>query len=342
MTDSLTDSFADHIPWLNQCNIDNRPKLNMGDLRGPEGNMNNILMSYNEAMSSQGFRDEARYWGREIYHFNMLRLRDLNMNYNQVMGFILSMTNSSLEIMMNAERGILSAPFVENKNAYNSNGENCYGRTPIFYAVSEPKTQTRSIQDIIYDEGFEILLEKDKLGMTPFDHWLLSGKVRAYVKGMMNLVINATEEEIKEVMNNKPFGYSSHDNIASHVKKVGISGAFYYALLKSTDQNKNEYIDKYVGDVLKNLEALETSDKKKLPQAFKDVLGNIEDFKYLAKENDKFKYIILRTENQLEIKMMERYGAKYPEFKALMERKQLMKAMEVSPEVQEIRKSRRL
>lgn len=343
MSENMSEIFKDHIPWLNQCNIENRPKLNLGNLQGTDGNINDILINYSNAMSSQGFVEESKYWGREAYHFNMLRLKRLNMNYDQAMSFILSMTNSNLEIMINSELGENSFPYTDNKNTYSTEGVNCYGRTAAFYAPANPKPGNYGLQDFIYDEGFEVLLEKDKLGMTPFDHWLLAGKMKAYVKGMMNVVINATEEEMKELINNKPFGYSAHDNIAAHVNKVGISNAFYYVLLKSTDETKNVYIDNYVSSVFKALQGVEKETKKnQMVDIFKNTLENLNDFKYLSKDNERFKYIILKTENKIENRLIQNYGSKYPELKAMLEKKQINESLNISQEVQEIRKSRRL
>ena len=46
--------------------------------------------------------------------------------------------------------------------------------------------------------------------------------------------------------------------------------------------------------------------------------------------------------HKIENKLMSDYGAKFPEVKALLEKKRITESLNVSPEVQEIKKSRRL
>jgi len=75
---------------------------------------------------------------------------------------------------------------------------------------------------------------------------------------------------------------------------------------------------------------------------FKNTLENLNDFKYLSKDNERFKYIILKTENKIENRLIQNYGSKYPELKAMLEKKQINESLNISQEVQEIRKSRRL
>lgn len=339
---NLSTVYKDYIPLFNQCNIKNRPKIDLGNMLGEDGNINQILLNYNIGMKEQGFVQEANYWGNDLFLFNYRKLQKLNISNEQAMSFIFAMTNSNVELMIKMEEGQVPEEKYKSNKIKFENGKNCYGRSAVFYVNSE------TMQEIINDEGFEVLLEKDKLGMTPFDHWLLSGRNKAYVTGMMNLIINATEEEIKEVMNNTVFGYSVQDNIAAFVSKVGISNALYYTLLKSTEEDKENYINKYILDIFnilnKNFETVGNNKKEKesFLSAINNILGNIDDFKYLTEDNEKIKYIMENIEKKLENKLITSFGDKLPECKAIIEKRAINKILDVSPEIMNIKKSRRL
>lgn len=338
MTGDLLNVYGDYIPLLNSCDLQKRPKVDLGNMLGEDGNVNNILMNFSNSMSEQGYIEESKYWGNEIFLFNYKRLESLKMRFDTAMKFILAMGNTNLEMMMLAEQGEKFEPYKTNPNIFDENGLNCFGRSKVFYAKKNPGAGKESLQDMIDEHGFEILLEKDKLGMTPFDHWLLSGKSKAYVVGLQNLVINGTEEEIKSVMDNKVFDYSVQDSMAP---KFGITIAFYYTLLKSTNDNKDSMISNYVDYVSKKVSQAESElNNSKMSQVLMNVIENIEDFRYLAKGNLHFKTVIEKTDDILNKRLIDAHTKKNPVFKSMLEKRYLNKVL-ATEDVQSIKPSRK-
>lgn len=344
----LNNVFGFMNPHLNSFNLEKRPKLDLGNLLGEDGNTNNILIAFSSAMKDQNFIEESRYWGNSAYHFNARRLskENLNMDFDTMLKLVCSMTNTNLEVMLNLENDKPIEKFIDNKNEYFTTNTNCYDRGEIYYSYVNPKSGGRTLQNVIDDNGFEELLKKDKLGMTPFDHYLIADKKKPYVLGMQHLVINATKEEIDEVMNNKVFDYSFQDNLAP---KFGITISLYYALLKSSLETTDKYVGNYVHYVINAIKDENSnnslSGKQKTQHMSKiidNVLENINDFKYLTNDNVIYKSVIDKTEKLITDRLIE-FTKIYPELRARIELSVLQKEINSnSININEIRKTRRL
>ena len=353
----LNNAYGDFLPYLNNFKLKNRPLLNLGNVVGEDGNVNHILANFSNAMKSQGYYEESKYWGNNVFLFNVMRLKELKMNYDTMFKIIVSMTNTNVELMLKAENDIETTDkYKEYNNTYLTEGTNCFGRTEIFYSLVEPKNGGRNLRDVINDNGYEILLSKDNLGMTAFDHYLLADKKRAYVLGMQYLAVNAEPDEIKQILDNSIFDYNCHEKIA---KNKNITMAFYYALLKATVEPSEEdkYIDDYVKFIVKSIGKVERSFEEKnkysysnskspskskvLSEIFVNVLENINDIKGLGDYNVLYKKIIMKMEDRLESNLVE-FKSISPELKAMLEQKTLMKLTEENSLNNIITKKRRL
>lgn len=345
--EKLSEKYGQYLPFFNHCNIPNRPYVDLQNFDGNHGNTNDIVQNYNIAMSNQGFEEEARYWGNTAYQMGFKKLEECKIPYYVLIKLIFSMCESSFENQIKSESGESFSRPEEKENDFPDTGNNCYGRSHIFYAKVNADDYEMDLYELLADYGHEILLEKDKLGMMPVDHYLLAGKYKEYIYAMQVFSVSATPEEKEILLNNEVFGYNFHKNITP----LSISTRLSYILAQANEDNNKELITDYISYVLKAFnnydqklnDAKKSAIKSEVPLIHKaikisaiNVVKNVGDFSHMGTFNKNYERILDGIEDGL----LKAFIGKYKEIDELnvvFEKRMIDKVID-SSKIEQIKK----
>lgn len=345
--EKLSEKYGEYIPFFNHFNIPNRPYADLKNVDGIHGNTNEVVQNYNIAMSNQGFEEEARYWGNTAYHMGFKKLEECKIPYDVLMKLIFSMCDSNFEKEIKSELGERPTRLKENENDFPDTGNNCYGRSAIFYAQLNCADYEMDLYELLADYGHEILLEKDKLGMLPTDHYLLAGKYKEYIYAMQIFCLSATQEEKDILLNNEVFGYNFHKNITH----LSISTKLSYTLAQATENNHKELINDYTAYVIKAFnnydkklnDAKKSATKAEVPLIHKaikvsaiNVVKNVNDFAYMGTFNKNYESILEGIEDNLLKAFIGKYK-EIDEINVVFEKRMIDKVID-SSKIEQIKK----
>lgn len=345
--EKLSEIYSDYVPFFNVFNLKNRPAVDLLNFAGQHGNLIEVVQNYNIAMSGQGFIEEARYFGNSPYHLGFQRVKANGLTYDQVMKIIFSMTETNFENEIKAEQSGKYRSLEEKENDFFDTGANCYGRTNIFYAELNNDDYDLDLEELLMDDGYEILLVKDKVGMTPMDHYLLACKYKEYIYAMQVLSLSATNEEKMSVLGNTIFGFNCHEGITPN----SISLKLAFSLAKADGSNNKEIAKEFIAYSLKAFEQYETTLEKekkyannpKIAQIYRSIkaaaintIENIKDFGYMSAFNKDYEIILEKIEDGLLKAFMGKYK-EIEELHVLFEKKMLNKTVDTL-QIEKVRK----
>ena len=227
----------------NKFNLKNRPYLDIPNFSGEDGNPIKLSPLFSSAMLSAGYKEESRYLGGSSIG-NIIRKIE-GFDYQFITNLIFSLTETNVEMIdkAKAENDDDDDIIIVVKKKKN-NAENYLGRSDIYY------TDTNDMQtNILKDES--LFISKDKIGMTPFDHYLMTEKQDEYILGLQYLYINFDEKECADVINNKFLDQSLIDILG--YKRI--EGIIYTDLVKyyaTKDSNIPDQMCEKMQDVIRN------------------------------------------------------------------------------------------
>lgn len=231
---------------FNHFNLKNRPFLNVPTgLSGEDGNIIKLGPLFESTMRRAGYAEEAQYFGGNNL-MNIIQKVE-NFHYSSFMlPLIVSMTETNDEIEKRYEDTDEDIVIVRSKKK-KDNQENYLGRNPLFYA------NMYDFKETLID-NYDEFLEKDKIGMTIIDHYLMAEKYDVCTLAMQYIYLNKSPEEYQSVIDNKVFGQSIPDSLIHKNMEMNL----YYSLLQYGVDQSPELIK----EAIKNIDDLIAKHKK--------------------------------------------------------------------------------
>lgn len=227
----------------NKFNLKNRPYLAIPNFSGEDGNPIRLSPLFSSAMLSAGYKEESRYLGGSSIGNIIKKIEGFD--YQFITNLIFSLTETTVEMVdkakseSNDDEDIIIV--VKKKK---NNAENYLGRSDIYY------TDTNDMQtNILKDES--LFISKDKIGMTPFDHYLMADKQDEYILGLQYLYINFDEKECADVINNKFLDQSLID-ILGYKRIEGIIYTDLVRYYATKDSNIPDQMCEKIQDVIRD------------------------------------------------------------------------------------------
>lgn len=261
---------------FNQFNLKNRPFVNIGDFTGNDGNSFILAAKFRNGMKLAGYEEESEYLGgRSHSEYSNGKFDLLNMNRDFIENVVFSLAETNYEIEeKNKENDDDIVIVVKKKNKTPENESiNYLGRGSHFYATVE------TMKDEVvkhYDE----FLEKDKIGMTVLDHYLLSGKYSEYLLALQYIVINFTPEDYKNVFDNNVLGLKIIENMCEKNLLIMMHTNFAKYVLTKDESFIDETIENMNKELIK-IDKSKSTEKEKVDLA-KEVLNVMSISSYLA------------------------------------------------------------
>lgn len=178
---------------FNKFDLKKRPYLNIPDFKGEDGNPIRLAGLFSTAMNSAGLREEAVYFGGS--DFKKVLNHCSGLDYKFISTLIFAMTETNVEIIEKNKDNDDDEVIVIRKKKSSLDNENYLGRNKLYYTNTSDMLENMIMGDSLTD--------KDKIGMTPLDHYALSGKVNELALALQFLYINNDLEECREVMENQ-------------------------------------------------------------------------------------------------------------------------------------------
>lgn len=195
---------------FNQFNLNDRPVIDIGDFTGSDGNSFILAAKYKSGMKSAGYEEESLYLGGKSfseYSNGKFELLQMDRQFIENIVFSLAETNYEIEEKnKNDDEDMIIVIKKKKKASFNPDEINYLGRGSHYYATTE------TMKDEIL-KHYDHFLEKDKVGMTVLDHYILSEKYSEYALAVQFILINYLNESYEDAFNNKVFGLNILDNI---------------------------------------------------------------------------------------------------------------------------------
>jgi len=231
---------------FNHFNLKNRPFLNVPTgLSGEDGNIIKLGPLFESTMRRAGYPEEAQYFGGNNL-MDIIRKVE-NFTYSSfILPLIVSMTETSDEIEKKYEDTDEDIVIVRSKKK-KENQENYLGRNPLFYA------DMYNFKETLVD-NYDHFLEKDKIGMTILDHYLMAEKYDVCTLAMQYIYLNKDPEEYQGFIDNKVFELSIPESLIHKNMEMSL----YYSLLNYGVNQSPELID----GAIKNIDEMIAKHKK--------------------------------------------------------------------------------
>lgn len=269
---------------FNEFNLKNRPFVKLGDISGEAGNSLNMANNFYRDMKKEGFPEEATYFsdGSNSVQESFKKMIRIGVDFNFIQRMIYNISETDVEMIKKAEENIDDDEeiiLVRKKNKKTSPEEKNYlNRGSHFYTTSSNMKEE-------YIKHIDEFFDKDKIGMTVLDHYLLSNKYEEFCVAIQYAIFNSPIEDYQKAISNEVFDF----NIIESVSQKNPLLTLHLNMAKYTISENPDFVENTVETLKNYLSKQNKRSEKEIKQVVDEVFSIMDIVSFMSQDLESLK-----------------------------------------------------